>query len=625
MVCLVKGTETFARGFTNGAGSVTLTVSPQTPGPMQLTVSCANNIPYLDSIQVISSNKYVSYLKSWISDPLPGGNGDSVINAGESFRIPMWVKNYGTQTAMSVQGRLGTATAGATITDSIKTFGNIAGGDSAENSQGFGMTVASGLPNGYSIRCSLTCKDASDSTWKSFAIFTVGAPVLTYEGKTVRDSGQPQPNGKLDPGETVGLEVVLRNSGYGNGTNVSGVLKSGDPRLTVSDSLGTWGTISKGSSGANGADRFTVAADAGIPQETPIPCTLRVSADGGYAATIAFTIIVGEFRNVDPIPDGPRTPELYWAFDDEDVGFAQHPTYEWVEVDSLGTQLSFTQNDDVIVINVPTAFGPIRYYGQNYTQLTVSADGWVVPGNTGQSNYTNTPLPSTSAPAGAICGNWDDLYPESEGYGFVYYYHDAGTGRFIVEYDSVAYYGMSSIRDKFEFVFYDTAQAAADGNTRFLLQYMTANRTSAATIGLQDMTRAIGIQCLYDNAYHKGASPWTPGHAILYTTDDPLMAVSEPTAGVKVASRPLEVTPSPFRGLTTIRWQMSQAGNAELKVIDASGRVVRTIASGNREAGTYTVSWNGTDNAGKSLSRGVYFVRLAAPGQTVKVKTVLTR
>jgi hypothetical protein len=93
MVCLMKEDGAFARGFTDASGSVTLLVSPLTPGMMQLTVTGANNLPYLDSIVVMASGKYVSYLRHTVVDTAPGGNGDGIINPGETFRLPTWVKN----------------------------------------------------------------------------------------------------------------------------------------------------------------------------------------------------------------------------------------------------------------------------------------------------------------------------------------------------------------------------------------------------------------------------------------------------------------------------------------------------------------------------------------------------
>jgi len=621
LVCLIKGEETFARGFTDASGQVTLLVSPLTPGMMQLTVTGANNIPYLDSIVVMSAGRFVSYLRHTINDSPPGGNGDGIINPGESFRIPTWVKNYGTQTANGVTGRLRTHTAGVTITDSVKSFGNIAGGDSAFNATGYAMTVATGLPNGYPIPCSLICKDNLDSTWVSYVTFRVGAPAIVFVDKVVKDSFSSNPNGKLDPGETADLEVALRNSGLGNAYNVQVVLRSGDARLTVPDSTASYGTILHDSTKANTSDHFTITADRSIPMETPIPCTLDIYADAGYVGHQSFTIVVGEIRMIDPIPDGPRTPALYWAYDEVDSSYDECPEFSWIEIRGLGTRLTLS-DDQTVQISLPPAFGPFVFYGQSYTQLSICSNGFVAPGYTTFSSWTEQALPMGSAPP-MLAVNWDDIYPPTGG--GVWYYHDTTHHCFIVEWDSVAYYNPRDIFDSYQILLYDTTFAAADGNSEFAFQYRTANQTSSCTIGEQDPTYAIGICALFDGSYVRGASPWIPGHAIKFTTDPPVGIAESETHQLLVNGRLLAVAPSLFSRTTRIYWQLKQAGPVELKVLDATGRAVKTLVLGRTPAGTYTTIWNGTDDAGRPLAYGVYFVHLTTPETTVKVKTVLTR
>ena len=58
---------------------------------------------------------------------------------------------------------------------------------------------------------------------------------------------------------------------------------------------------------------------------------------------------------------------------------------------------------------------PFRYYGQNYTQVSICGNGWVAPGSTTVSAYTNTALPSDRDAAAMVCLNWDDLYPPTGG------------------------------------------------------------------------------------------------------------------------------------------------------------------------------------------------------------------
>ncbi|MGQ9708125.1 MAG: C25 family cysteine peptidase [bacterium] len=621
MVVLQKQGETFVRGWTNSSGQITLYVSCLTPGFLKLSITGANNIPYLDSIIVMSSGRYVSYLKHAINDSPPGGNGDGIINPGESFRIPTWLKNYGTLQANGVTGKLRTHTTGATVTDSVKSFGNIPGGDSVLNSQGFGMTVANGLPNRYAIACSLICKDNLDSTWISYFTLYVGAPSISFVEKTVKDSMSSQPNGRLDPGETADLEVTLRNSGLGNAYNVRAVLRSIDPRVTVSDSEALFGTIYADSTGTNYHDHFTINASSTIPQETPISCSLDIYADNGYVSKATFTIVIGEMRAIDPIPDNNQPP-LYWAYDEADTLYPPHPRFEWVEIRNLGTRLTLI-DDQTVQIALPPAFGPFIFYGQSYNQISICSNGWIAPGYTTVREWTNTTLPNTSMPP-LLAANWDDLYPPT-GNG-VWHYHDSANHRFIVEWDSVHYYSPRDQFDKFQIILYDTTLAAEDGNCRFLFQYLTANRPgTSATVGIQDHTLNKFIQTLYNGTYHRGASPWIPEHAIKFTTDNPTAIAEEFGATLLENRKTLAVVPSLFNRNTAIHWLVAKDGDVELKVFDATGRAIRTIVSDKMTAGKYSTVWNGTDDSGRQVANGIYFIRLMAPETSTRVKAVLTR
>ncbi|MCX7733136.1 MAG: hypothetical protein N2248_08285, partial [candidate division WOR-3 bacterium] len=200
----------------------------------------------------------------------------------------------------------------------------------------------------------------------------------------------------------------------------------------------------------------------------------------------------GQYLITDPIPDGPRWPPLYWAYDNIDSGYIQHPEFEWVEINTLGTRITYPHNDSVRVIDLPQGFGPFRFYGQEFHQLSVSADGWVCPGSYTQRHYSNQPLPSSQTPPGCICINWDDLYPDYNNSGFVYYYHDTANHRLVIEFDSVAYYNPRTLRDKFQVIIYDTTVATPTGDNVIILQFLTANGYTSSTVGIEDPTRQIG-------------------------------------------------------------------------------------------------------------------------------------
>jgi len=550
----------------------------------------------------------ISYLKSIVDDAPPGGNGDGIINPGESINLPLWVVNRSDRGTTGVWGTLRKTSADTllTVTDSVRYFGTVMAGDSAFTGlNGFKFRVASACTNRYPLPLVLVCQDTLDSTWTSSTGLVVGALQLVPSGVLCWD---PRPggnnNGKLDPGENAELALGLTNIGLGNCPNVVAILKSGDSRLTVLDSTGTYGNVPHDSTVFNSADRYRVLASAAIPPETNIPCTLRITGTG-YQTTRGVLVAVGERTAVDPIPDGPRTPPRYYAYDNIDSFYVACPEYDWFEIRGLGTRLSLS-DDETRVISLPSGFGPWVYYGQRYDQLSICGNGWIAPDSSTSSSWSNTQLPSSSAPM-MVAANWDDLYPPSGG--GVWYYHDTAGHRFVVEWDSIPYYSQRTTFDWFEIILYDTTNLGMSGDNKVLVQYQTANGYSSNTVGLQDPTCTIGIQCLYNGTYHRAAAPLVSGRAILYTTDSVVTPVEELALGqnLRLDLRPM---PNPVRAGAVVRFSLPAPGQTRLVVLDVTGRVVRTLFAAQAGPGSYSVNWDRKDNNGHSVAAGVYLFRL---------------
>ncbi|MBI5169785.1 MAG: T9SS type A sorting domain-containing protein [Candidatus Eisenbacteria bacterium] len=83
--------------------------------------------------------------------------------------------------------------------------------------------------------------------------------------------------------------------------------------------------------------------------------------------------------------------------------------------------------------------------------------------------------------------------------------------------------------------------------------------------------------------------------------------------------------PNPARGMTTLRWSLARAGHVRLGVYDLSGRLVRTLADGERAAGEHAIEWDGRDDSRAMREAGVYFVRLEAEGVRETRKIVRVR
>ena len=83
--------------------------------------------------------------------------------------------------------------------------------------------------------------------------------------------------------------------------------------------------------------------------------------------------------------------------------------------------------------------------------------------------------------------------------------------------------------------------------------------------------------------------------------------------------------PNPFRSALAVRYSLAAEGQVLLRVHDLTGRAVRTLANGAARPGRYSVSWNGTDDRGRELARGVYFCRFTAGDHRATEKLVLQR
>lgn len=81
----------------------------------------------------------------------------------------------------------------------------------------------------------------------------------------------------------------------------------------------------------------------------------------------------------------------------------------------------------------------------------------------------------------------------------------------------------------------------------------------------------------------------------------------------------LSTFPNPTSGMTDISYNVAEAGYSEIRIIDASGRLVGILAKGEKSPGNYTTHLD----AG-NLPEGMYFVQLHTVGNIITKKIVVT-
>ena|GEM_PF-687101 len=81
----------------------------------------------------------------------------------------------------------------------------------------------------------------------------------------------------------------------------------------------------------------------------------------------------------------------------------------------------------------------------------------------------------------------------------------------------------------------------------------------------------------------------------------------------------LSVSPNPVADRATVSYSLPRAGNVDVSLFDATGRLVRALASGHQAAGDYTLA-----TAANSLTSGVYLLRLELDGNRVTNRIIVS-
>jgi uncharacterized delta-60 repeat protein len=104
------------------------------------------------------------------------------------------------------------------------------------------------------------------------------------------------------------------------------------------------------------------------------------------------------------------------------------------------------------------------------------------------------------------------------------------------------------------------------------------------------------------------------------------VAVEDPAAPAsQFALRLHAAAPNPLADRTVIAFELGQAQPVRVRLYDAAGRLVRTLADGSFAAGRHQSEWDGRDDAGRPVAAGVYLVRAESGAANAQQKVILMR
>ncbi len=83
--------------------------------------------------------------------------------------------------------------------------------------------------------------------------------------------------------------------------------------------------------------------------------------------------------------------------------------------------------------------------------------------------------------------------------------------------------------------------------------------------------------------------------------------------------------PNPFNPSTTIEYSLPTRSAVRLVIYNILGQEITTLVNAEQAAGTYRVTWNGRDNAGRHSASGIYLYRLIAGDRQIARKMLLVK
>jgi hypothetical protein len=81
--------------------------------------------------------------------------------------------------------------------------------------------------------------------------------------------------------------------------------------------------------------------------------------------------------------------------------------------------------------------------------------------------------------------------------------------------------------------------------------------------------------------------------------------------------------PNPFYPATTIHYSLSEPAQVSVRILDAAGRVVRTLVNEHQSGGVHEVKWLAVDGSGRPVPAGIYFYQVQAGSQSHSRKMLL--
>jgi hypothetical protein len=570
--------------LTDGSGHGSLRSVSRVTGSLHLKVTAHNFLDYDATIGIINAaDPYLVLSGETVIDDGTGGslgNGDAVPNSGETVGLRAALENLGGGTAYAVVGTLSTESPFVTIIDAEAAYGEVPAHHINECLDPYLISIAPDVPDGEALPLTLTVEGEGGGKWEFRLDLIASAPNLARAGHSVDDAvSGANANGCAEAGETVGINVLLGNTGSSSATGVVAVLSTAHPFVMVDEPVASVAAVAPGETRALDS-AFTITLLPGCVESESIHFDIDISANWGYASSSGFTLLTAGSGFSDDVEDGAEL----WEHTAVTQGFVDAWHVETERYHSAGHSWKFggsgsaayPASSDGALSTAPFCVageGELRFWdwlaaeqegsttAWDCALVEISADfgeTWAVLIPEGGYTHTKTMSAGNPLPDGTPC--WSGSHDWRE------------------EVFDLSDYGGESVIVRFRF--------ASD-------EY-------------------IGLEGWYIDD-------------VQLTFEGGAAADTERDQDVPAEFALLQNAPNPFNPVTVMRYELPVPAHVRIDIYNVSGRLVRTVVDGHREAGYGRAVWDGTDTAGRKVASGVYMYEMRAGDFTSRKMMVLLK
>ena len=212
------------KAVTDDLGNATVNVDPSIQvGEAMLVVSGYNTLRHEYPLSVITNEGKYLIVDSY---RIISGDDDN-IEFGETASVSVTLKNVGQTDASGLEMTLSLTDDYITVSDNYENIGSVNSGDTLRIDDAFSFIVSNAVPDIYKFSLSSAIYD-SEEQWNRNINLIANSAGIEITGVSV--SGD---DSSLDPGETADLVISYMNTGHAKALNLSGILSSNDPKITI--------------------------------------------------------------------------------------------------------------------------------------------------------------------------------------------------------------------------------------------------------------------------------------------------------------------------------------------------------------------------------------------------------